>query len=87
MVLETESGAACSKHQRGTTMEYYAGIDVSLETASLCVVEATGRIVREAQVATLQDLWRVSAVDDVMPVDGRATRRMSRPSIRPAGRI
>jgi len=29
-------------------MEYYAGIDVSLEGASLCVVDATGRIVREA---------------------------------------
>jgi transposase len=33
-------------------MEYYAGIDVSLESASLCVVNATGRIVREAKVAT-----------------------------------
>ena len=36
----------------GTTMEYYAGIDVSLESASLCVVDATGRIVREAKVAS-----------------------------------
>ena len=33
-------------------MEYYAGIDVSLESASLCVVDATGRIVREAKVAS-----------------------------------
>ena len=33
-------------------MEYHAGIDVSLETASLCVVDATGRIVREAKVAS-----------------------------------
>ena len=31
-------------------MEYYAGIDVSLESSSLCVVDATGRIVREAKV-------------------------------------
>jgi predicted NBD/HSP70 family sugar kinase len=30
-------------------MEYYAGIDVSLENASLCVVDATGRIVGEAK--------------------------------------
>src|ERR1700730_13534307 len=36
----------------GATMEYYAGIDVSLESASLCVVDATGRIVREAKVAS-----------------------------------
>ena len=33
-------------------MEHYAGIDVSLESASLCVVDATGRIVREAKVAS-----------------------------------
>src|SRR4030081_1508402 len=33
-------------------MEHYAGIDVSLESASLCVVDATGRIVREAKMAS-----------------------------------
>jgi len=33
-------------------MEYYAGIDVSLERSSVCVVDATGRIVREAKVAS-----------------------------------
>ena len=33
-------------------MEHYAGIDVSLESASLCVVDATGRIVREATIAS-----------------------------------
>ena len=33
-------------------MEHYAGIDVSLESTSLCVVDATGRIVREAKVAS-----------------------------------
>src|SRR5690242_15495275 len=32
-------------------MEQYAGIDVSLESASVCVVDAAGRIVREARVA------------------------------------
>ena len=31
-------------------MEHYAGIDVSLEQSSVCVVDATGRIVREAKV-------------------------------------
>src|SRR5215472_9154901 len=36
----------------GTTMEHYAGIDVSLESASLCVVDATGRIMRETKVAS-----------------------------------
>jgi transposase len=33
-------------------MEYFAAIDVSLERSSLCVVDATGRIVREAKVAS-----------------------------------
>jgi transposase len=33
-------------------MEHHAGIDVSLERSSVCVVDATGRIVREAKVAS-----------------------------------
>jgi len=33
-------------------MEHYAGIDVSLECSSVCVVDASGRIVREAKVAS-----------------------------------
>src|SRR5215208_1109933 len=40
------------RHHRGTAMEYYAGIDVSLERSSVCVVDATGRIVREDKVAS-----------------------------------
>src|SRR4051794_18152259 len=39
-------------HHRGTNMDHYAGIDVSLELSSVCVVDATGRIVREAKVAS-----------------------------------
>ena len=33
-------------------MEHCAGIDVSLESSSVCVVDASGRIVREAKVAS-----------------------------------
>jgi transposase len=33
-------------------MEHYAGIDVALEQSSVCVVDATGRIVRETKVAS-----------------------------------
>jgi transposase len=32
------------------TMEYYAGIDVSLEQSSACIVNASGKIIREAKV-------------------------------------
>jgi transposase len=33
-------------------MDHYAGIDVSLECSSVCVVDANGRILREAKVAS-----------------------------------
>ena len=33
-------------------MEHFAGIDVSLKDSSVCVVDAAGRIVREAKVAS-----------------------------------
>src|ERR671932_2729780 len=40
------------RHHRGTAVEHYAGIDVSLERSRVCVVDGTGRIVREAKVAS-----------------------------------
>ena len=36
----------------GTAMEQYAGINVSLESSSVCVVDGPGRVVREAKVAS-----------------------------------
>ena len=33
-------------------MEHYAGIDVSLEESSLCIVDATGKVLREVKVAS-----------------------------------
>ena len=33
-------------------MDHYAGIDVSLECSSVCVVDANGKILREAKVAS-----------------------------------
>ena len=36
-------------------MDYYCGIDVSLEQSSVCVVDAKGRIVREAKVLSEPD--------------------------------
>ena len=36
-------------------MEHHAGIDVSLELSSVCVVDARGKIVREAKVASEPD--------------------------------
>jgi transposase len=33
-------------------MNYYAGIDVSLEASTVCVIDATGKIIREGKVAS-----------------------------------
>jgi transposase len=33
-------------------MDYYAGIDVSLELSSVCILDASGRIVREVKIAS-----------------------------------
>lgn len=48
-------------------MEHFAGIDVSLEASSVCIVDATGEMVREGKVATtpaaLAQFCRGSGVD------------------------
>ena len=33
-------------------MEYFAGLDVSVKETSVCIIDDTGRIVREVKVAT-----------------------------------
>src|SRR5882757_5187870 len=44
--------SAPSIWRRRTAMEHYAGIDVSLELSSVCVVDGRGKIVKEAKVAS-----------------------------------
>src|SRR5947199_8516861 len=44
------------KHQKEKrSMDYFAGLDVSVKETSVCVVDDTGRIVREAKVASEPD--------------------------------
>lgn len=38
--------------KRGTAMEYFAGIDVSLEASSVCLVDSAGKIIRETKVTS-----------------------------------
>src|SRR4029077_20960452 len=40
------------KHRGGAAMRYFAGLDVSLEETTVCVVDDGGLIVREARVAS-----------------------------------
>jgi transposase len=49
-------------------MEHYAGIDVSLEQSSVCVVDATGKIVREAKVASAPEALAIFFQQLGMPV-------------------
>src|SRR5437773_6133986 len=37
---------------RGTTIDHYAGLVVSLEYSSICVVDANGKVIREGRVAS-----------------------------------
>ena len=43
------------EHDRRTVMAYFAGIDVSLEESSICVVDSDGKIIREVKVASDPD--------------------------------
>ena len=48
-------GPASASAKRRATMEYFAGIDVSLEESSICVMDASGEIVLEAKVLSEAD--------------------------------
>ena len=44
------------QHKRENShMDYYAGIDVSLELSSVCIVDAAGKVVKESKVETHPD--------------------------------
>jgi transposase len=52
-------------------MEHYAGIDISLEQSSVCVVDAQGTIVKETKVASEPE-----ALGDFFGVLGIAVKRI-----------
>jgi transposase len=44
------------KHQEEKrSMDYFAGLDVSVKDTSVCIVDSTGKIVREVKVASEPD--------------------------------
>src|SRR6202040_699525 len=52
MMVSNNGVGRPAPHHQETTMDHYAGIDVSLEFSGVCVVDASGRIVREVKVAS-----------------------------------
>jgi hypothetical protein len=42
-------------------MDHFAGLDVSVKETSVCIVDDTGRIVREVKVA---DIYSVSTLEN-----------------------
>ena len=45
-------------------MKYYAGMDVSLEETSICIVDETGRIVKEVRAAS-EPQALIAALEDI----------------------
>src|SRR5260221_14464915 len=48
-----------SPHRRSTAMEYFAGLDVSVRSTSICVVNADGTVVLEKLVAGFDRDWQL----------------------------
>lgn len=72
MVFGTGAERVRPRHHRGTTMEYYAGIDVSLKDSSVCVVDAAGRIAWWLGRGSLSLLRaRLLGAEDLRPVHGK----------------
>ena len=59
MVKRGPHGAASSHQKEKRSMNHFAGLDVSVKETSICIVDDTGKIVREIKVASEPDAcWR-----------------------------
>jgi hypothetical protein len=55
-------------------MEHYAGLDVSVEETSLCIVDDAGRIVREAKIASEPEALLAVLSNPDLPLQADRTR-------------
>jgi predicted NBD/HSP70 family sugar kinase len=52
-MMNARSALSGLKHQKEKrNMDYFAGLDVSVKETSICIVDDTGKIVRETRVAS-----------------------------------
>ena len=49
-------------------MEHFAGLDVSVKQTSVCIVDDTGRLVREVKVASEPEALLPVAVEPALPL-------------------
>ena len=50
-------------------MDYFAGLDVSVKDTSVCIVDDTGRIVREVKVANEPDALLLVLTNPAHPLE------------------
>src|ERR1035437_7801043 len=58
------------KHREGSAMKYFAGMDVSLEETAICVVDETGRMIKEARAASEPDALHAALANFNLPFEG-----------------
>ena len=58
-------------------MDYYAGIDVSLELSSVCILDGSGQIAREAKVASVPEALATFLEDIQAQRTGRLYRELA----------
>jgi hypothetical protein len=62
--VRTWSVLIAHKHRKEAVMNYYAGMDVPLEETSICIVDETGRIVKETRAAS-EPPALIAALEDI----------------------
>lgn len=50
-------------------MEHYAGLDVSVKEASVCVIDGAGKVIHEVKVATEPEALRAVLLDDTLTIE------------------
>ena len=65
MLMRTGSAQAFTGQKREAAVEQYIDIDVSLEESTVCLVDCTGRILKEAKVSSEPEalLYYLAGVD------------------------
>jgi len=69
------------KHQKEKrSMDHFAGLDVSVKETSVCIVDDTGRIIREVKVASEPEaLLQVLSAWTRRSSDGKAAQKIVLP--------